>query len=625
MNAEKKAIVLTPQYYLDIKKWFILPHYDFRKGSTVGQWGSFKKLTREDFNRWRTEAATTFENDHWLNGFKRWGAGLILGKPNEIIMVDTDSKELFGQLSVTKTPQINTWQGGHLLFRWNDEFCRKLAKLGVSENLKEGDLELRINGVTPLPPYKHPLGKVYEWIYLDEEIAELSDKWKDKFLEIATKQQKKNKQKDKNSLFKTFDWEFRMFCEKTGISLPIQDGERFIVYCSKCVGWICRWLGERELRIEAVKDEALNLAEKYVDLSIDRKEIRKSIIKAVNKFYENDEQERRKKEDITQQSENKIKRFSHLTGELLESAVRLTNSPQINYLAGHLRLGQHIVIFGRPAMGKTSLIEKILEDNTPRYRSCLIILENTQTSLDETAFNQWVYKNNKHDKPYYLKDYLFRLDFYPDHPLKTKEEHQTLVKEFIEHKLKEKGIDSIMLDYCNIETLEKTIISKIQQGYKLFGLDSLTLLEQKLKFNQLSSDAIKSGLIKLKNALESNQAFLISAAHVTPSELEGDKIYGSSHYKNFSDKVIEIRKPNTLNAVLERKMAEEADIYISRELYWHKNRPYDKDWALQYLYHKGTGEIKYVEKSENLNKPRKQAQMTETQQKAGVSIDSFLT
>src|SRR3990167_8837424 len=150
-----KEVVNSPKYYLDVKKWFILPTRQGYKGRTDSEWKDFKNLKREDFDTWRQESAIGFENNQWRSGYGYYAPCLLLGEANGLIMVDCDTKELFGRFGAYKTPQISTARGGHVFFKYNKDFADKLNNKKVVKD----SLELDLTGITPLPPYQHPTGK----------------------------------------------------------------------------------------------------------------------------------------------------------------------------------------------------------------------------------------------------------------------------------------------------------------------------------------------------------------------------------------------------------------------------------------------------------------------------------
>ena len=599
---KKSNQALTAKYYLDEKKWFILPGRNNFKGSIPIQWKEFKKLKRKDFDYWRINSAINFESNEWKNGFSYYAPYFLLGEANEIMMIDIDEKKHYEKLAgEIDTLKIETYRGGHLFFKWDKE----LADLLGDETLKVNNTEIKMSGITPLPPFRHPLGIIYKWNDIDKEIAILPAFWKkDALMAIRMKEKIKNAEKadiQGEDLIKGLDVEFQHYCYKNNIELPIKQGERYDIFCKKSVGWMCWWLGNKGVRQNAIMKEALRMADKYVDMSIESEKVRKDVKQAVGKFYGNDESKRQNEETEQTAIQSIYSNYDRLKEPMAE-AVRWTKHPVINNLIGHSYLGQAILIYGRPGSGKTSLIKKILTDNE-RHDSCFILIENTQESIDETAFNQWMFRNSYYNKPDYLKDYVYSLDFLEE-PIHKEEKHKHFVDSFQKEE-RNKRRNDIFFDRLDVNGLLDIMANKSRLGIKLFGLDSLTLLDQSSNRYESLTDRIKKDNIKIKNFLIKERISLLAVAHATPTDTEGDKIYNSSHYLNFFDKVVEIRKPKSPNESL---LSNSYGDYIHKELYIHKNRPYDKDWGLQYLYNRATGDIEFVEKSEN--KPKKGKEKT---------------
>ncbi len=159
---------------------------------------------------WASWAQTTdYDLNDWINQYKEFNIGLVMGSNSGIIGIDIDGNEQYEYFKEKLgVDSFETWQ-----YKTSDGGMRLLYKIPEGMEIKskairfEGEhqeIALLSNGKQSiLPPSVHPNGHRYEWIEgkspLDIKISEISDNILEFFINKKNKK-KSNKSKKKESI-----------------------------------------------------------------------------------------------------------------------------------------------------------------------------------------------------------------------------------------------------------------------------------------------------------------------------------------------------------------------------------------------------------------------------------------
>lgn len=576
---------LTPSFYLT-NQWNIIPVIHNTKGRSPIKWS--ERRSRKTFN---DEIPNLFRED----SFNHFGAGIICGEFNNLILIDIDDPTIAKAFIAQDHCVIQTSKDHYsALIQWDKDIPDFIQD---DKNKAEFSVKTSDKSIAVLPPTINDKGTykfIRTWVNFVHP-KPLSPKNKQELIEKIDSY--KVMMNEKGTVPKE---EFEGYTMKGRISEGGRNNKM-----SHIAGVLINKNGFGDGVEDKIREEMHKINKNFFSPALLDREVDIIFRSVINGHKERHPEDNGKRyvEDKRSVAMGKIKRFrgnkEGLLRDLEKEVVKFTPYRQINHLISVMRLGRIYTIYGLPNCGKSSIARLILEAN-PRHNPAYIFLENTMDTMDETEFSQWMFKKGYYPNQYYMKDYTFSLAF--NEILRTKEEHEEKVKEFLLEA--HSTIGNFSFEDNDVKSVVECIKSMKDNGCKLIVLDSTTLLDQSNK-NGSYTDGIRYFLAELMKISEDLCIILI--AHSTEGE-KGNKPYGSTHYLNFCHGVFEVRDAKDLTMV-------KLDA-LHREIVVHKNRPERRGYAVQYSYSTKDGlmddfrEVDVVDKSEEREeKPRKTSKL----------------
>lgn len=574
---------ITPNYYFEVMGWNIIPTFHGQKGNGPTQWG---QLINQKIDK-------NFIYQYWTdNTFNKFGVAAIAGETSDLMEVDFDDendKELWDIFLKTETLKDKTKRGGHLYFKYDPTIPA----------FKRGKVEVKTKGsLLVLPPTLHPTGMERYWLN-DLPVAKMSDEMKEWLMNKGGRAEI-DKKHSLQEAFLAGEGALDIFSNKLNLpKVRIQEGERF-KFLQSMAGKIINLVGHTD----------------------EGKALGRLALHKINELYLESPEEPKKVENIydgllktdlrnildVDISLSKDKLLNRILDGLMSVNVRRNTlsfgfGPKTDMALSPLSLGELITIYGKASQGKTTFGYNVLLSAKDRFLCTHIKLENSDKNIMEDRFNRWMKQNKMYASITYLQDFRYNV-LYKDTKFPVDDEtHDDCVKRF-----NKEEVDNFLNITENVvinpipEAIIKVIDMEISRGKKIFLIDNYTSINFPNVKGVNSTDQIKIFLRELKQKAEKHNVLFIGIAHSTRNKEQegtGDNTYGSSHYRNISDRLIEISKPKE---DLNNLVTANTNNWILSQFHVHKNRAGKKDFTIKYFYKPETGEIEIIDENEEQSK-----------------------